>query len=85
MGAFVAAVESGMPVVPIAIRGTRFKMRSETWFPRKGPVTITIGKPLTPHGTDWNAALKLRNQVREDIVRNCGEPDLGPGPQTLEE
>ncbi len=76
MGAFVAAAESGMPVVPIAIRGTRSKLRSGTWFPRRGPVAITIGKPFKPQGRDWSAALALRNEIRRVILHNCGEPDL---------
>ncbi|HEX7113334.1 MAG TPA: AMP-binding protein, partial [Mizugakiibacter sp.] len=36
MGAFVAAAEAGLPLVPIALRGTRMLMRGDDWFPRRG-------------------------------------------------
>ncbi len=80
MGAFVAAAEAGTPVVPVAIRGTRSMLRSETWLPRRGPVEVTVGSPIHPEGTGWQAAVKLRDAAREEILRHCGEPDLGDHP-----
>ncbi len=79
MGAFMVAVEGGMPVVPVAIRGTRSILRDGHWFPRRGVITVTIGRPIMPDGKDWAAAIRLRNIVRAEILRHCGEPDLAPG------
>jgi 1-acyl-sn-glycerol-3-phosphate acyltransferase len=83
MGAFIAAAEAGVPVVPVAIRGTRSILLDDTWFPRRGMITVTIGKPIEPEKTEggsasdrWKAALKLRDASREHILRYCGEPDL---------
>jgi 1-acyl-sn-glycerol-3-phosphate acyltransferase len=83
MGAFVTAIERAMPVVPVAIRGTRSMLRSNSWFPRRGTITIHVGKPVEPdemkRGASadvWAAAVKLRDMVREDILRHCREPDL---------
>jgi 1-acyl-sn-glycerol-3-phosphate acyltransferase len=76
MGAFVIAAEAGVPIVPVTIRGTRVVLRDGQWFPRRGAVSITIGVPILPEGTDWPAALKLRNTARGEILRHCGEPDL---------
>jgi 1-acyl-sn-glycerol-3-phosphate acyltransferase len=76
LGAFVAAAEAGVPVVPIALQGTRHVLRGERWFPRRGDVTITVSAPLTPSGSDWNAALALRDRARAAILKDCGEPDL---------
>jgi 1-acyl-sn-glycerol-3-phosphate acyltransferase len=83
MGAFVAAAEAGVAVVPLAIRGTRSLLRSESWFFRRGGVTVTIGSPLeTLHirekhkGDTWAAAVELRDAAREHILRHSGEPDL---------
>ncbi|MEK7207791.1 MAG: AMP-binding protein [Pseudomonadota bacterium] len=76
MGAFVAAAEAGVPVVPIAIRGTRSILRSDQWFPRRGAISVTIGAPLSPESPDWSAAIKLRDAARAEILRHCGEPDL---------
>ena len=76
MGAFLTAVQAGTPVTPVTIRGTRNKLRSESWFPRRGPVSVVIGRPVEPSGTDWTAALKLRDAVRREILSHLGEPDL---------
>ena len=79
MGAFVVAAEAGVPVVPVSIRGTRSMLRDGHWFPRRGMITVTIGKPVAPDGEGWDAAIRLRNTAREEILRRCGEPDLAPG------
>jgi 1-acyl-sn-glycerol-3-phosphate acyltransferase len=50
MGAFVAAAEAGLPVVPAAIRGARSILRADGSFPRRGRVTITFGQPIPPEG-----------------------------------
>ncbi len=76
MGAFVVAARTGSPVVPVALRGTRSILRDGSWFPRRGAVSVVIGDPLVPRGTDWAAALALREATRAHILRWCGEPDL---------
>ncbi len=77
MGAFVAAAEAGLPVVPVAIRGTRSILRADSWFPRRGNITVVIGETITPRAGDrWTAAGMLRDEARRHILRHCGEPDL---------
>lgn len=76
LGAFVAAAEAGVPVIPVAIRGTRSILRDGQWFPRRGAIGIAIGAPLRPEGSDWSAAIKLRDAARMEILRHSGEPDL---------
>lgn len=76
MGAFITAAETGAPVVPVTIRGTRSMFRAYSWFPRRGAVTVTIGEPVKPEGSGWSAAIKLRDSARLEILRHCGEPDL---------
>ena len=76
MGAFVIAAETGVPVVPVAIRGTRAILRPEHHFPRRGSVDITIGAPIQPTGTDWTAAVKLQRAARDAVLRLSGEPDV---------
>ena len=79
-GAFQAAAQAGIPVVPVALRGLRSVLRDGTWYPRRAPVSVTFGAPITPLGSDWAAAAKLRDAVRAEILRHCGEPDLGLEP-----
>ncbi|BAL23820.1 AMP-dependent synthetase and ligase [Azoarcus sp. KH32C] len=75
LGAFLAACESDLPVLPLTISGTRAVLPDETWFPRRGPITVTIGRPVLPPGSDWSAAVALRDTVRKEILAHCGEPD----------
>jgi 1-acyl-sn-glycerol-3-phosphate acyltransferase len=77
MGAFVVAVEAGLPVVPMTIRGTRSVLRVGNWLPRYGAIRITLGAPISPRGQDWTAAVRLRDAARGEILRTCGEPELG--------
>jgi len=78
MGAFVVAAQSGVPLVPVAIRGARSVLRDGSWFARRGTIVVTIAAPLAPPGSDWNAAVALRDAARAEILRHCGEPDLAP-------
>jgi acyl carrier protein len=75
-GAFQAAVEAGVPVVPVALRGARSVLRDGTWFPRRAPVSATFSQPIAPNGAGWSAAVQLRDRVRAEVLRHCGEPDL---------
>jgi acyl carrier protein len=75
-GAFQTAAQAGAPVVPLALRGVRSVLRDETWYLRRAPISVTIGAAVAPEGEDWNAAVKLRDRVRAEILRHCGEPDL---------
>jgi 1-acyl-sn-glycerol-3-phosphate acyltransferase len=75
-GAFQVAAQAGIPVVPIALRGVRSVLRDGTWFARRYPIAVTVGAPIAPEGDDWNAAVRLRDQVRAEVLKHCGEPDL---------
>jgi len=76
LGAFLAACEAGLPVVPLAIRGSRSLLPADTWRPRRGPITVTLGAPVAPQGTDWSAAIALRDAARVQILAHCGETEL---------
>lgn len=77
MGAFLVGAQTAAPVVPVSLRGTRSILHPDHWFPHRGSVTVTIGAPLRDDGTDWNAAIRIRDAARCEILRHCGEPDLG--------
>ena len=83
LGAFLTAVEADLPIVPIAIRGTRSILRANSARPNRGVIRIVIGKPIHIHEftqdekiDSWSTALSLRDAAREHILRHCGEPDL---------
>jgi acyl carrier protein len=85
MGAFVLAVEQQLPVIPITIRGSRNILRAGSWFPRKGRVEILIGDSCRPSGGDWQAAIELRDRVRNRILAHLGEPDLAGAYTSLQQ
>ena len=76
MGAFVAAAQAGVPVVPLAIRGTRAMLRPDHHFPRKGAVDIAVAQPIQSTGIDWTAAVGLQRAARDAILHISGEPDV---------
>ncbi len=76
MGAFVVAAQAGVPIIPVTIRGTRSMLREGEWLPRRGALTVTISAPIAPQGSDWNAAIALRDAARREILQQCREPDL---------
>ena len=73
LGAFRAAAESGHPVVPVAISGTRHIFPAHTLLLRPGPVTLTIEPPLHPGEGGWNETVRLRDEARRVISRAVGE------------
>jgi 1-acyl-sn-glycerol-3-phosphate acyltransferase len=76
MGAFQVAAHAGIPVVPVTLTGTRSALRDGSWFPHKEALAVVVSPPIAPQGSDWSAAVKLRDAARADILRHCGEPDL---------
>jgi 1-acyl-sn-glycerol-3-phosphate acyltransferase len=76
VGSFLVAVEAGIPVVPIVISGTRSALRGGQWFPRPSKIGVHIGKAMRADGSDFRAAVRLRDAVRARMLALCGEPDL---------
>ena len=79
LGAFVAAVEADMPVVPVALKGTRSILRDDEWLPQPGAVTVTIAAAAYPDkaADPRSEALRLTDAIRTSILEHCGEPDAG--------
>ena len=78
LGAFQVAVAAGVPVIPIALRGTRLVLRDGQYLPRRMPVSAVVGPSLRakPGEQPFAAVVRLRDEAREYILHNCGEPDL---------
>jgi len=74
LGAFKAAVTTGKPICPVAVRGAREILRDETVLPRPGSVTITICPPILPQRDGWQEIVRLRDATRQEIARHSGEP-----------
>jgi len=79
VGAFVAAAHSGLPVVPVAIRGARRVLPCDAWLPRRAAIEVEIlgALPAPAASAERAAALRLKEQARNAILAELGEPDLG--------
>lgn len=78
MGAFIIAASAGLPVVPVAITGTRAMMWPDHGvLIHHGAIQLVVGAPIIPVGDGWEAAMALERAARSAIANHCGEPDLG--------
>ena len=73
LGAFKAAVDARCPVIPVGLRGTRAILPAYRWLPRRGPITVTIGSPITPEKDDWREMVRVRDLARDEVARAAGE------------
>jgi len=78
LGAFATAQRAALPVVPIAIHGTRRILRPGSPWPRPGVVEVEVLGALTHNDNrkDRSEAEHLRDQARARILMALGEPDL---------
>jgi len=75
LGAFLVAARTGLPVVPVGIRGARSILRDVSWFPRHGAAAVFIGVPIPPAGGEFSDAIELRDRVRAQVMSLSGEAD----------
>ena len=83
LGAFKAAVATGVPILPVSLAGTRRFLRDGTYLPRPGHVTITLSPPIYPRtasetadsadSSGWHELIRLRDATRDAIARHSGE------------
>ena len=73
LGAFRAAAQSKLPVIPIALSGTRQIFPAGTLLLKPGPITVTVNPPLVSNDATWNEILRLRDQARHIIVKTSHE------------
>jgi len=80
LGAFKAAVSTGVAVVPVALRGTRQFLRDGHYLPRPTRVILTVCPPLNPPEAgaqaSWRQVVRLRDLARAQIAQLAGEPLL---------
>lgn len=63
-GSFLLAVKSGVPVIPISIKGTKDIMKRGSMLINPSRINVVIGKPIPTTGTDEKV---LMDEVRKAI------------------
>lgn len=75
-GAFLAAVKGDMPVVPIAISGTRAMLPSGRFLPRQAELFVDILPAIAPGDDAFESSRELAEAARQKILAALDEPDL---------
>lgn len=75
-GAFVAAIKGEMPVVPIAISGSRYMLPANHFMPQRGPLTVDILPAIAPGAPESASSRTLAEAARQRILAVLDEPDL---------
>ena len=75
-GAFKLSVDLGIPLLPIALQGTRSILRAGSSLLSPGKITVTIQSPLFPKDHGWHEMTRLLRSARLMIAQHCGEPVL---------
>jgi 1-acyl-sn-glycerol-3-phosphate acyltransferase len=76
-GAFVVAANAQLPIVPVAIRGTRRALPSGSRLPRPGRIEVELAPPLPPPASSEPALIAAAaGAARAAILARIPEPDL---------
>lgn len=76
LGAFVAAVSGQLPLVPVVIRGSRYKMPASRLLPRPKRLAVDIFPAIDDHLRATLSPRELERKARAVIVKHLDEPDL---------
>ena len=75
-GAFLTATRAGLPVVAVAIKGSRKILPANAWLISPGTITVEIIKSISVQGKDRASSERLCEQTRLAILSKLAEPDL---------
>ena len=76
LGAFKLAARTGVPIVPVAIRGSRKALRDGTWLPKHRAIEVEVLEAIEPTGESLGEIVALRDRVAEAIAAKIDEPRL---------
>jgi 1-acyl-sn-glycerol-3-phosphate acyltransferase len=63
------AIQAGVPIVPVVVRGTFDIMPKHHMLIRPRDVTVEVGAPINVEGVDYASKEALMEAVREAIQR----------------
>lgn len=75
-GAFAAAIKGRLPVVPVAIRGSRHILPARAILPRRGPLSIDVLPAIAPDSSEFASSKSLAQAARHRLLTVLDEPDL---------
>jgi 1-acyl-sn-glycerol-3-phosphate acyltransferase len=81
-GGFHLAIKAGVPIVPVALRGTRALMPRGSYLLRSGTITVILGDPIPTQGLNDEDRTSLLERVRsvvENMLRDPANKSREPG------
>jgi 1-acyl-sn-glycerol-3-phosphate acyltransferase len=81
-GTFMMALEAGLPVVPVAVDGSRFVMRKGQLMTSPGHVRVTVLEPIPTVGRRPEEARVFARQVQDAIAAALGH-DRAPAGESV--
>ena len=79
-GAFRLAVDAGVPIIPLAVHGTKTALRKHDWRFGRARAEVRILEPISTEGLTKRDVPALRDRVRDRIateletMRSADEP-----------
>jgi 1-acyl-sn-glycerol-3-phosphate acyltransferase len=67
-GIFLLAIDTGLPVVPVSIEGSRFVMKKGRLMVCPGDVTVTVHPPMATAGIGREQAREFAERVRRVVM-----------------
>jgi 1-acyl-sn-glycerol-3-phosphate acyltransferase len=72
-GGFHLAIQAGVPIVPVGIRGAHEVMPRGSLILRRGPVTLEVGEPIETASLSIADRDALLERVRTEVARLSGQ------------
>lgn len=76
-GAFMLAVQTGIPILPVTSNGAHKILPRKTLLFRPGHITVTIGDPINTEGMTESDVPELMEKTRKAIEKNL-DPGYDP-------
>lgn len=70
-GGFLLAIKSGVPIIPVSIRGTENLMKKDSILIRPGIVKVVIGKPIPVSDIDEKPLMEMVRKAIEEGLTAC--------------
>jgi len=77
-GAFVLAIQTGVPVLPVGISGSRAVMAKGSFGIRPGEIRVRVGEPIPVEGLTTADRDQLLARARTEILALMDEADAHP-------
>lgn len=77
-GAFMLAVEAGVPIVPTVVVGSFDILRPDDWRVHPRPIHVHFGEPISPAEFETHSAEQLMERVRGRMVEMLEQVEALP-------